>query len=642
MNGKRSRRASLIAGIILPLFTFGLLTSSTANAVSPRDGSGNVVLAEGQNAYPDYIFPFYDSNYCAIQNQLQFQQLMYRPLYVIGAGTTPTVNEAISPAFLPTYNSARTVATIDLKGWKFYSSDPADNGLPVNARSVLFFLNLLHSDPGNYCGTDGEIPSQLSQASASGNTLTLTFSSPVNERWLLYNFLVDLTPLPLDWDITTSGATAGSGGCGAAAYGSAAADLACRGTNATNNPDACPATPTGTGVEGYLDAQACDTTTYTDPMWQTVDGPWMLTSYGGSGADTVFSRNPHYSLSISGAIRTVTEVPYTQVSDEVADLQAGKLTYGYVGTGSLPGPAVSPTVPGPNLASIAATYTLAVEPQWGFTYSPFNFMIGQGGDLQYNLVSQTYIRQAMQLALNQPKIIHEFFNGYATRGCSPLPAILRPGFSTSTPCPLSYSPWAAQILLSSHGWRVEDGVRTCMRPGTGANQCGLGIAEGTKLDFSIGVFPVSENATTTTIDAILNGYEISEWHRVGISVSIDTSSAACDNAADALCWLGGWIYAPDYYPSGEQLLLSTAGDNFNLGSYSDPTMDAAILRSISTPGDLTAYASLAAKQVPDLYQPSAESVLEISDRVTSYSNTISSIGTFLPEYTTCAADVCTS
>ena len=36
-------------------------------------------------------------------------------------------------------------------------------------------------------------------------------------------------------------------------------------------------------------------------------------------------------------------------------------------------------------------------------------------------------------------------------------------------------------------------------------------------------------------------------------------------------WGGGWIYSPDYYPSGEVLFQTGAGSNS--GSYSDPTDD---------------------------------------------------------------------
>ena len=39
-------------------------------------------------------------------------------------------------------------------------------------------------------------------------------------------------------------------------------------------------------------------------------------------------------------------------------------------------------------------------------------------------------------------------------------------------------------------------------------------------------------------------------------------------------WGGGWVYAPDYYPSGELLFQTGAGSN--AGSYSDKKNDALI------------------------------------------------------------------
>ena len=39
-------------------------------------------------------------------------------------------------------------------------------------------------------------------------------------------------------------------------------------------------------------------------------------------------------------------------------------------------------------------------------------------------------------------------------------------------------------------------------------------------------------------------------------------------------WGAGWIFAPDYYPSGEAIFQTGAGSNS--GDYSDPTNDANI------------------------------------------------------------------
>ena len=61
----------------------------------------------------------------------------------------------------------------------------------------------------------------------SPTQLTFTLTSSVNSYWFTYNELSQITPMPLAWDITATGAAPGSGGCSAAPYGTA--DTAVRG-----------------------------------------------------------------------------------------------------------------------------------------------------------------------------------------------------------------------------------------------------------------------------------------------------------------------------------------------------------------------------------------------------------------------------
>ncbi len=74
-------------------------------------------------------------------------------------------------------------------------------------------------------------------------------------------------------------------------------------------------------------------------------------------------------------------------------------------------------------------------------------------------------------------------------------------------------------------------------------------------------------------------------------------------------WGGGWIYAPDYYPSGETLFTPAGG--FNVGDYNDPTMTTLINGTTFGTAKLTAYATYAAKNLPVLYQPQAVSAGEV-------------------------------
>ena len=63
----------------------------------------------------------------------------------------------------------------------------------------------------------GLLPDNLASYSAtSPDTVVLHLKSAVSSIWFTYNQLAEITPMPAAWDVTSAGATAGSGGCAAA------------------------------------------------------------------------------------------------------------------------------------------------------------------------------------------------------------------------------------------------------------------------------------------------------------------------------------------------------------------------------------------------------------------------------------------
>ena len=79
-------------------------------------------------------------------------------------------------------------------------------------------------------------------------------------------------------------------------------------------------------------------------------------------------------------------------------------------------------------------------------------------------------------------------------------------------------------------------------------------------------------------------------------------------------WGAGWVFDPDYYPTGEDLFLT--GSVANYGSYSDKANDAMINATISpraTPRTLYAWESYIAKQVPVVWMPGFDDpILEVA------------------------------
>jgi peptide/nickel transport system substrate-binding protein len=587
MAEDRTRRVSVsrraVAGAAA-LLAVGLMVTSCGGSPAPHAASGSIYFAEAPGAAPNYIFPYAGCKYFSVSNLNQFQFLMYRPLYWFGLGSSIDLQPKLSPAKKPVFSDGNTKVTIRLKGWQF------SNGQLVDAQSVMFFLNMYKADPTSYCGYNAGygIPDELASATGSNKTVTLRFTKPVSPTWMLYNYLSEITPMPEAWDRASAGAAPGSGRCSTGAFGAPATDAACR------------------DVEQFLAGQAVRTTTYTDALWQVVDGPWRLSAFT-KGGDASFVPNPKYSGRQHAQVKHVYLEAFATAAAEEAQLKAGKLTIGYVDPGSLPGPAPGIDRVGPNVADLKSKYKLMTGTPWSFNYAAINFAPRDPKSPELKLL---YVRQALQDAIDQIGIINAVDKGYGVPTCSPIP--LEAPLSVAAPigCAYPYSLAAARALLASHGWKVVKGVQTCRRAGTKPADCGPDVANGATLSFAL-IFQNGSPALTATLDD-----EISAWSAIGIRVShteseFDKVVQQCDGGAFQICsWHAGWVYAPDYFPSGETLF--TAGGSFNPGQYLSATMTALVTQSVTEKVNLTAYGQFAAVQLPVLYEPNPTALLEVS------------------------------
>lgn len=596
-------RRIAICAVVVACAGVALAACSSSPASSSKKGTGDIVFAEGPGAAPNYIFPYMGCAYFSVSNINQFQDLMYRPVYWFGLGSSTAVQFPLSLADKPVFSDGNKTVTLTMKGWKF------SDGQTVNAESVMFFLNLYKADPTSYCGYNAGygIPDNVSSVTGSGNTVTINFKTSVNTNWILYNYLAELTAMPEAWDVTSATAPAGSGHCATGAWGAVSTDAACK------------------AVEKFLDKEALLTSTFTDPMWQTVDGPWRLTSFDTLGNATL-KPNPSYSGPQKAQVAEVQLRAYTSTSAEEDDLYSGALTIGFVDPSQLPGDAPSPGTVGPQVGALQGKYTLYTGSPWSFNYAPFNFA---SSDPKSPELRQLYVREALQEAVNQVAIIKSVDKGYGWPTCSPIPPNAPSSIVSTVSCDYPYDPTAARALLASHGWTIEGGVQTCTRPGTAANECGAGIASGATLSFSI-IWASGSPALNETLTA-----EISSWSSIGITfshteASFDEVVAQCDGGSFQLCmWGGGWVYAPDYYPSGETLF--TPGGSFNPGKYSNATMTSLVTATTAGSANLTAYGTYAAQQLPVLYEPNPTATTEVSVKLHGLV-TPNPLGNFMPEY----------
>jgi peptide/nickel transport system substrate-binding protein len=580
MNNKRRLWVLLTLLLVVVVIVLTTTLSGGNKSTSPPSGSGlhnsTINFAEGPGASPNYIFPYMSCKYFSVSNINGFQFEMYRPLYWFGLGSSAAVVPSLSLSALPVMSNANKTVTLNMKGWKFA------NGQTINAASVMFFLNMYKADPTNYCGYNAGygIPDQVASASGSGNKVTIQFKSSVNPNWILYNYLSEITPMANSWDITAPTKTST---CATGVYGAATTTTACK------------------AVEKYLTGLSSKTSTYTSALWQSaISGPWKLTAFDNLGNAT-FVPNGNYSGPQKAQVKIMKEFAFTTASAEETALRAGTIDVGYVDNTVLTQNG-TPTKPGANWPVVSGKFNLEVGAPWSVDYAALNF---NKKNPESVFLNQLYIRQVLQETVNQKAIINKVDKGYGYVQINPLPPVTPSSISgnPSTTNPYPFNPTKASAQLKSHGWALSGRVLSCANPGTTSSECGAGIIKGQKLAITLlygsGIPSLALQMNT----------EVAQWKSIGISTKVTTqpftgvvSYCISNSAAWSICmWGAGWIYAPDYYPSGESLYVP--GASFNIGAYSNASLTAAVKTSTFGTATLAKFADIAAVQLPDLYQP---------------------------------------
>jgi peptide/nickel transport system substrate-binding protein len=570
---------------------------------------GVVTWAELPATVPNWIFPFMTLTYFSVANSQDFQYMMYRPLYWFGGESVqPTVDYGLSVANAPVYTNGGKTIVINLKGWKW------SNGETVNAKDVIFWLNMMNAEFSNWAGASpGGIPQNFTSYSATGpDQVTIHLNKAYSSLWFTYNELSQITPMPMAWDVTKLGGAAGSGGCTT----DTAADKWAK----------CVA------VYNFLTAQSKNTASYvSSPIWSVTDGPWKLSSFDTSG-NVSFVPSPTYSGSPKPTISKFTEVPFTTDTAEYTAVKTGALSIGYIPSQDLPvrtgGSFLPPTNP------LGSSYTLAPNFNWGFAYYLINFKNPQFGAE----FKQLYIRQALQYVDDQLGMTKAAWRGYAYPTTSAAPAepagnqwISSDQMENGGQGPYPFSIAKAKALLSSHGWKMVGGVMTCQSPGTGASQCGAGIAPGAKmsftLDYSTGVAAFTNEVAVYKSDASQAGINVNV---VGKTFNAVAGEAVTTNPSWQGAMYGLWIYSPDYEPTGEAFFATGSGSNG--GSYSDPTMDK-LIQATETSSSLSAYHTFnnyAAEQLPFIYMPLDYTIQAVNPKL--HGVDFNPLQTELPEY----------
>jgi peptide/nickel transport system substrate-binding protein len=571
-NGRSRRRLAACAAAAMAALTLAACTNGGAGPAGGGSASSStdkqtVRFAEFPGSVPNWILPITDPAHDGTPNTEEFSFLMWRPLYWEGSGASPTIDQQYSIADTPVYSDGNKVITITLKNYNW------SDGKPVTSRDVQFWFNLVKSNPQEWSNyVKGYMPDNVTAFQVvNSKTFRLTLKSAVSPPWFSSDQLPLIVPMPQHvWDKTSTSGKVGN-------Y-----DLTSSGAKA---------------VLGYLFSQAKQLGGYAgNPLWQTVDGPWKLTEFSSDGSIS-FVPNKAYTGPVKPTYQNFDEVPFATADAEFNSLLAGEVDYGYLPFSDLQ---QKPRV-------TSEGYHFSAWNLWTVNYIALNYNSAATGAI----VKQLYVRQALESLVDQPLIIQQIFDTMGVQNFSPVPTSPSNPYANVTSNPNSYDPAKAVSLLKQHGWQVTKGkVTTCVNPGTGAGECGAGIAAGTKLAFSLIV-----NSGNQPVDLEMQALQSTFSQQAGIQLGvrpepftqvISDAFASCTAANPSSCpwqmadWGGGSNLLP--YPTGEQLFDSGGAENSD--HYADPEVDKLVIAShVGGTSALAAYNSYLATQVPVIWLP---------------------------------------
>jgi peptide/nickel transport system substrate-binding protein len=582
----RLRRISttVIATALLVGGAWVTASGAASHSAKASTSGGTVTFAEQPGAPPTYIFPLYNGANSGNNNITYLQPLMWLPLYWFGHSNNEqaTINYPLSMANPPVFSNGNKTITITLKKYDW------SNGTPVTSRDILFFMNLVEAnktDEGLYV-PGGWMDHVGSMSAPNATTFVMNLTKAYNPTYMLYNGLSVITPIPQSaWDKTSA-------------------------TGAIGNYD--DTVSGGKAVYKYLNSASMSLSTWdTDPLWQTVDGPFRLqpnTGFQVTG-QVIMVPNTKFSGPDKPKVSEFEELPFTSATAEFNAVQSGAVDYGYV-----------PTTDIGDIGSLKSSgYTIDPWYEWGISFIGITFTQPKYAPL----LNQLYIRQAMQSMIDQPAYIKTLLLGYGEPTYGPVPVFPSNNFlaPSSKDNPDPYSPTTAKKLLTSHGWKIpSSGAATCAKPGTASNECGSGITAGTKLSM-----PLEYVAQVPALDDEIQAMQ-SAFSSVGISLTLkeapfDTvltdaydcqgkTTATCPSNTPPLTIISSpvWTYVPVYYPVGDTLFGCNGATN--AGDYCNQSVQT-LINQITTGTTASAaaafdkYQGLVADQLPDLWFPNA-------------------------------------
>lgn len=514
------RLPGILGGLsLLGVALVGCGPTAASSSIAPHKP---VVIALAPLQEPNWFFPVVSATAYTITN-LDFVALGYKPLLDITASDRIDYSKSIATHISVTHND--TVFTITL-GSRYKWS----NGQPVTAQDVVFTWRIMDAAsqkgaPWTYGGDGiGGVPVDWrSVVAVNAHTVRITVAKPVNPVWFIRNGIGQLEPVPASvWDKYP---------------GNVNRELRFI-ASVANDPGA--------------------------NVYRVIDGPYRFQSAQTTN-DWIYSANPRYS-GHRGTITTLVFKYETSTAAEFSALRTGTVNLGYI-SNSFWG------------ARHQLTHDVfGITYPFGFSYLALNQNSQAPGGLG-PVFRQQYVREAIQMGVNQPGIIKSIYHGNGVQSYGPLaskpvtafdaPVLAKPAYP--------FNPAAGRRLLESHGWHLVNGV---MRRGTQS------------LAFTV-IYISGSTSLSDTMQLLQ-----SAWAKEGIRVTLkslpENEVVAIGNQSDPTKWsVSGpfnWTYEPDYYPTGGGLFTTVSPSNS--GGYSSKTANALINASYAPGSPAASRASL--------------------------------------------------
>jgi peptide/nickel transport system substrate-binding protein len=554
-------------------------------------GTGTMTLPEFAGVPPTWIFPVVNSANNSIGSVTLFQYFMWRPLWWSPSGDQQVFDYALSTGTKPIISNGGKTVTFSLNPAYKWS-----NGQPITANDVLFYIDLAKAaialSPANYAGyVPGQFPLDITTKEVNSSTVAITFNKAYNPDWTIWDEVGQITPIPsTSWNVESAGG----------------AHIPASQWEGNLKVDE--------KIYSYLAGLSGDKGTYaSNPIWQTVDGPFKLQSFNSTSGSFTMTPNASYGGPYKAQYSTLDMNFYTDETAEYDALLDGQLDVGYVPFQNLP-----------QLKSLKAKgFSYFGYPGMGYDYIPYNFK--DTTDHWSSVISQLYVRQAIAHLQNEAAEIKGIFLGAAIPAYTSIPTLPKTPYvpADASKDPYPYSPSTTVSMLKAHGWKVVPGGQTtCAKPGTGSGECGAGIPAGTPLSFNV---PYS--TTPSWIGELIDSLASTAKQYAGITITPqaktftfivqnynDPVSPKYDNSWDANQFGG---YTGNGYNTTNEELNSGGGGNF--GDFSNPTLDQAINGSLNStnPNALTHEAEEVGLLQPALFEPLTDNIIAWKSSVVS-------------------------